>query len=597
MRVHPSDRLQRERVRALPRREGDPLHRRLRIFAIDPTLRQDEGGLATVRIPYERVGAGPIGERFRVEMADPHAMTVHPGVDLERPEALIEHGLAPSMTRKEFAGQMVYGVAMSLYDSFSAALGRELPLGLRRVGGEWLGGDGLRLQPFGSYEAQASFDSRQGAIRFGYHAARRAAKGYSPQAEVYTCLSHDIVVHELTHAFLHALRPRLEVPFNADVLALHEGFADLVAIFQRLRYGDFVTRNIERSGAVVAEWEWLCSLAGNFSQAIGIGPSLRQLTEFRLLSDATDEPHDRGLVLVQAVFDAFTRILQARIDRVVLLASGGSGVLPEGQLPPVVVKALSQETQKTAAHLQTMLIRAFDYLPPIAPRFGDYLRGMLTADRVIVPDDSLRYRQHIIDAFRRRGIFPTGHDGRSRRMHMTDDGLCIAPLAETVRIPSLSFGAAGYSGDPAAGEVDGAADHLEQLGHELSTLLDPAAAGDGAGALAHYLELEGVADVTILSLRPYRKLGPEGRVIAGSVCELAWHRDADPLGEDGALILTDAHGRIDHVIAHERKADRRERERAFQKSFVGRRFWERAADSDALVPRPGQFGLLCQGPV
>ena len=48
---------------------------------------------------------------------------------------------------------------------------------------------------------------------------------------VFTCLSHDVIVHELTHALLDGLRPHFTIPTQIDVLAFHEAFADLIACF------------------------------------------------------------------------------------------------------------------------------------------------------------------------------------------------------------------------------------------------------------------------------------------------------------------------------------------------------------------------------
>ena len=58
-----------------------------------------------------------------------------------------------------------------------------------------------------------------------------------PSQTVFTCLSHDIIAHEMTHAIVHRLRPYFLEPSNVDVLAFHEAFSDIVALFQRFRSG------------------------------------------------------------------------------------------------------------------------------------------------------------------------------------------------------------------------------------------------------------------------------------------------------------------------------------------------------------------------
>jgi len=77
-------------------------------------------------------------------------------------------------------------------------------------------------------------------------------------------------------------------------------------------------------------------------------------------------------------------------------------------LHPDLIARLTDEAQKSADHVLRMCIRALDYLPPIDVRFGDFLRAIVTADADLIPDDKLNYRLAFIEAFRARGIYPTG---------------------------------------------------------------------------------------------------------------------------------------------------------------------------------------------
>jgi hypothetical protein len=121
----------------------------------------------------------------------------------------------------------------------------------------------------------------------------------------------------------------------------------------------------------------------------------------------TMTPHARGALLVAAVFDAFLAIYNTRTaDLVRLSTGGGSGIRPAGAIHPDLVHRLCEEASKSAQHVLTMIIRALDYLPPVDITFFEFLRAVITADLDLVPDDRLNYRVALIDAFRRRGIYP-----------------------------------------------------------------------------------------------------------------------------------------------------------------------------------------------
>jgi hypothetical protein len=122
--------------------------------------------------------------------------------------------------------------------------------------------------------------------------------------------------------------------------------------------------------------------------------------------EGATEPHDRGAVLVAAVFDAFLNIYKRRSADLIRLATGGTGVLPEGEIPHDLVNRLADEASKTASHVLNICIRALDYCPPVDIRFGEYLRALITADRDLVPDDKWGYRPAFIQGFRRRGMYP-----------------------------------------------------------------------------------------------------------------------------------------------------------------------------------------------
>src|SRR5262249_51328842 len=118
------------------------------------------------------------------------------------------------------------------------------------------------------------------------------------------------------------------------------------------------------------------------------------------------EAHDRGAVLVAAVFDAFLQIYKRRTADLLRLATGGTGMLPEGNIPVDLVNRLAREASKVARHVLNVCIRALDYCPPVDLTFGEYLRALITADAALVRNDKYGYRTAFVGAFRDRGIYP-----------------------------------------------------------------------------------------------------------------------------------------------------------------------------------------------
>ncbi len=118
------------------------------------------------------------------------------------------------------------------------------------------------------------------------------------------------------------------------------------------------------------------------------------------------EPHERGAVLVAAIFDAFLTIYKTRVADLLRIATAGTGVLPEGHVHPDLVRRLAAEAAKSAGLVLNMCIRALDYCPPVDLTFGDYLRAIVTADFDFDPVDERHRRVAFVQAFRRYGINP-----------------------------------------------------------------------------------------------------------------------------------------------------------------------------------------------
>ncbi|HEY7768069.1 MAG TPA: hypothetical protein VIB55_07800, partial [Longimicrobium sp.] len=403
-----------------------PQYRRLRVYAFDPSLdtRVETAVLnrVTLKVPWEELGPGPVGESVEVVDFDPASGCFYAPVNLEHPHLLARDGLPPSEGNPQFHQQMVYAVSMTTIRHFEKALGRAaLWSQYDPSTGKDRQVDRLRLYPHALRGANAYYSPQRMAVLFGYFPATAKEPGkLLPRGVVFTCLSHDVIAHEVTHALLDGMYRLLLEPSNPDVLAFHEAFSDIVALFQHFSMPEVLKSQIARTRGDLASQNLLGQLAQQYGEATGRHGALRdalgKVNETTKkweprepdpsLMDTVSEPHDRGSLLVAAVFDAFLAMYRARIADLLRIATAGSGQLPPGELHPDLVNRLAQEASKCARHVLTMCIRALDYCPPVDLTFGEYLRALITADFDLVRDDDLGYRVAFIEAFRRRGIYP-----------------------------------------------------------------------------------------------------------------------------------------------------------------------------------------------
>jgi hypothetical protein len=442
-----------------------PPYRRLRVYPFDPStetsLKTVGVSEVTLRVPWEAALApdpanepgmpqvhdlqpGPVGEYLEVIDYDPASRCYYDPVNLNDPSLLAQDGLMPSEGNPQFHQQMVYAVAMNTIHRFERAMGRRVmwsprvPPDAPRTGAQNEGEEPwdefvrrLRIYPHAMREANAYYSPEKKALLLGYcQATADAPEEILPGGMVFTCLSRDVITHEMTHAILDGLQEWFIRPTNPDVLAFHEAFADIVALLLHCSDPEVLRHQIVQCQGDLWGDTLLGRLATQLGQAIGKRAGLRnaigsQTKTGEWIPTPVDpqayrtvaEEHERGAILVAAIFDAFVSMYDSRTADLVRLATGGSGILQSGALHPDLVHRLAQEAAKSATHLLTMCIRAIDYCPPVDITFGDFLRALITADRDMVPDDQHHYRVALIEAFRRRGIYPL--DVRS----MSEDSL------------------------------------------------------------------------------------------------------------------------------------------------------------------------------
>lgn len=535
---------------AYERKLGEPIYRPLRIYALDPSGSRCDGTVAVVNVPYEPLRPGPMGALFEV-IDDVHADHQH-RFDLDDRAVLLEQGRRPSQSDAKFRQQMVYAVCSTTYAVFRQALGRDLAWGFDRNVSQDDSAPRLRIKTAVEGVRNAYYSKVRGELQFGTYRADDVVNGRNvPGEQVFTALSHDVIVHETSHALLDGLRENFTYPSNPDVLAFHEAFSDLVAVLQRFTYRDVVRAGLRGARGDVRSAPLLTEIAKQFGQTIGMKSSLRDAvngTEFKY-GEAT-APHELGQVLVAAVFEAFSNVYAAKSKRLVKLATNGTARLPEGDLPELLIELLSEEASKLASQFLSVCIRAIDYCPPVDITFGEYLRAVITADYDLVPHDPWGYREAWLDAFRKYNVYPRDVPNLSE-----DAVLWHGPDVAIPCEPALSFGQLAFSGEPAhpsdSKELQRQACALGALVCEPSNLEIFGLIGDGDTRLKG----DHVDPPIVQSIRSTRRCGPAGQLVFDLVAEVTQRREVKAQNESpgfdfygGSTVILDPMGNVRYVI-------------------------------------------------
>jgi hypothetical protein len=368
------------------------------IIAQDPSTRLDGAILrAHVDVPEEHLLAGPRGHRVHVVDYDASARVQYKSGPEPSEDPFESAGDARLLADPAFHRRNAYAIVMRTLATFERALGRRV---------EWgSGGHQIYVVPHAFCDANAFYSRPDHALMFGYFPAL-PRKGAPREELVYTCLSHDIVVHESAHALLDGLRERFMDPSHNDQAAFHEGFADVVALLSVFSTRSVVGKVLDiaarhggkssksKRGAAMLPTSILGARAlarnGLFGLAEQMGRELPELRGDALRRSVTltpskrlylgvpefDEPHRRGELLVAAVMQAFAAIWAARLKQLGLVAGG-----------MVNRERAIEDGADLADALLAMAIRALDYCPPCDLSFRDYLTALLTADRELRRDD------------------------------------------------------------------------------------------------------------------------------------------------------------------------------------------------------------------
>lgn len=433
-----------------------PVVRPLEAYAFDPSAGKLLGNEMTMNVRYQDLDPGPVvrdllPDAIAIVDYDGANKTYYKPIDLDHPHVLIRGGLDPIESDPRFHQQMVYAVVTDTIQHFETALGRRIHW--RRA--ERQGNPNaflddvytLNIYPHAFIGQNAFYSPRAHGILFGYFRAGEGDVGRNlPGQTVFTCLSHDVVVHETTHAIVDGIRAFFMEQTNPDVLAFHEAFADLAALFRHFTHKEVLRDTIERTGGALYKYQLtpdtaisaqdqyatkngepakndplisaqigrrnpLVELAQQFGEATGKQRALRSALGTKPNSDdikKISEPHARGSILVAAVFDAYFSIYIRRTSDLWRIFRAGGGSANPTDIPTALADRLSDEATRLAELFFQICVRALDYCPPVDITFGTYLRAIITADFDLHPVDDGGFRDAIMESFRLRGIVPEG---------------------------------------------------------------------------------------------------------------------------------------------------------------------------------------------
>jgi len=538
-----------------------PVTRPLKAYAFDPSRRRVLGNEMCLNVRYEDLMPGPVAQDpFR---RDAIAIVDYDGankvwykpVDLDNSRILIRSGLDPSESDPRFHQQMVYAVVTDTIQQFETALGRRIHW--RRQDRDANSPPGafpgdiytLNIYPHAMVSANAFYSPKAHGILFGYFRADLQNPGSNlPGQTVFTCLSHDVVVHETTHAIIDGIRTYFTEWTNPDVPAFHEGFADVVALLRHFSHREVLLDTIQRTGgfiyryhltpdapvlfteqksklegddseasdgdrssamvsAEMGQWNPLVQLAQQFGEATGKGRGLRSALGTRPNCEDIrkfTEPHRRGSILVAAVFDAFFSIYVRRTADLFRIYRAAGGRLLAVDIPEPLAERLAAEAVRTANDFFKVCVRALDYCPPVDITYGDFLRALITTERDLHPSDEVGVRDSLIQAFRRRGIFPESASFFS-------EGAIAWPTAEELKLaPVLGLDFGDPNGLTRAQKKQNG-DALRAYANEPSNKTK--------------LGFDSTLDVRVPSFHPLFRINPDGSLRTDMVVEMTQKRE------------------------------------------------------------------------
>lgn len=205
-------------------------------------------------------------------------------------------------TSKEGMAANAYALCCQGIDIFNSLFGLK----------KWAAVNRLTIDPMAGQQANAFYDRR--FLKFFYFSKNNKT--------VYTSLSADIVLHELGHALLDAIRPDFFSAASIEVWSFHEAFGDINAMICALHFDPVVNKMLEDTKGNLRQSNIVSSVAEEFGIALNIGCGLRDANNtFKYVNPETlpaqgpnssliKEPHSFARVMTGIFYDIFVEIYE-----------------------------------------------------------------------------------------------------------------------------------------------------------------------------------------------------------------------------------------------------------------------------------------------
>ncbi len=278
----------------------------------------------------------------------------------------------------------VFAVATHTLDFVESLLGREM---------KWKHGGPLVLRPHAiRNQANAYYNPQAPSLNFGsFHSDFR-------RTPIWTCLSHDIISHELGHAILDSFRPFFNSSEEIDTGALHESIGDLLSLFCALEHRPVIERVFRDSRGDVMQPTILTSMAEEFGLGMhGINfPFLRSALLGYSYDEAPEEVHDRSTVWTSAIYEIFAELVYELIpaDTQEILSNAPEDANDfddyyNNEEHKKCYDKFFEVIKSASRRVKGMMLRSLHDVPPTGVTFPTLARVLYNSDARLFPDDPM----------------------------------------------------------------------------------------------------------------------------------------------------------------------------------------------------------------